>query len=411
MSAVEPAADEVPERPEALRVTPGGEVRVEAAAAAGGAGDAPSFLYLDCGAWMGDGRHVAAQRSFAVTCGGHVALCEFQAGRGARDGPAREGPEAQAISRLLATLAGPQRMDVTVRRWCVAPGAAGAGSGGDAPAVTVFLPDMHLPLVGRMPDLDPDLVPDPTLARCWCHGPIFARIDGAAARAAVYRAVGSRLTRNPNDWFYTMAASYHPAAEDLVRFLDRLARHGASAPFHLVHLGGLFDVWAGYKCVFHGMGFAGLVEPRILASVGEAEFLSRWRDTTLDGRPKDALTRLFRLPPEQRTLLSGQHGHFGPERLPPVDAGDAPRSLRTATFLAENRPDSMEGCVDQPPHARIGVLEGKAQFVPWMRVRRAGWRRELVAAAASRWAERPFAAYVMAHTYVPCLAEVRVGPG
>jgi len=394
--------DAVPERPEALRVTLGG-ASTHVTPSSGGA-SAPSFLYLDCGAWIGDGRYVAAQRSFAVVCGEHVALCELRAGRASRV-PERDGAEAQAITRLLSALAGPQRMDVTVHRWCVAPGAA--GTGGDPPTPTVFLPDMHLPLVGRMPDLDPELVPDPNLARCWCHGPIFARLDGAAARASRYRAVGSRITRNPNDWFYGMAASYDAAAEDLVRFLDRLTRYGASAPFHLVQLGGLFDVWAGFKCVFHGRGFAGFVEPRIVTAVGEREFLSEWQDIALPGRPKDALGRLFHIAPERRTLLSGSHGHFGPDG-PPV--ADGPRLLRTATFLAENRPEPLTCCVDQPPHARIGVLEGKAQYFPWTRVRQAGWRRELVAAAAARWAERPFAAYVMAHTYEPCLAEVWVDP-
>jgi hypothetical protein len=398
------AAGDVPERPLALRVTLGGAASPRVSPLDDGAASPPSFVYLDCGAWMGDGRHVAAQRSFAVVCGEHAVLCEFQAGGGM--GPeVRGGPEAQAVARLLSALAGPQRMDVVVRRWCVVRG-AGVG-GGEPPVPTVFLPDMHLPLVGRMPDLDPELVPDPRLARCWCHGPIFARIDGAAGRAAVYRAVGSRLTRNPNDWFYAMAASYHPAAEDLVRFLDRLARHGASAPFHLVHLGGLFDVWAGYKCVFHAQGFAGLVEPRIVAGVGERELVSRWRDAILDGRPKDAVARVLRIAPERRTLLSAPHGHF--ERLPDAMAvADAPASLRTATFLAENRPEPLACCVDQPPHARIGVLEGKAQFLPWTRVRPTGWRAELVGAAAARWAERPFAAYVMAHTHVPCLTEVHV---
>jgi hypothetical protein len=391
-----------PERPEALGVTFGAEAPAAVRVREPG-GDAASFLYLDCGAWMGDGRHVAAQRSFAVMCGEHVALCEFAAGRGMRL-PEHEGPEALAITRLLTSLAGPQRMDVTVHRWCVARGARPTG---EAPTLTVFLPDMHLPLVGKMPDLDPDLVPDPSLATCWCHGPIFARLDGTAARAAVYRAVGSRLTRNPNDWFYAMATSYHPAAEDLVRFLDRLTRHGATAPFHLVHLGGLFDVWAGYKCVFHAMGFAGLVEPRIVAGVGEQELAARWRDVTMAGRPKDALARLYRIAPERRTLLSAPHGHFDRKGAP---VGGEPRSLRTPAFLAENRPEPLGCCVDRPPHARVGMLEGKAQFLPWTRVRPAGWRRELVEAAAARWAERPFAAYVMAHTYVPCLAEVFVDP-
>ncbi len=389
---------DLPERPEAVRVTLGEAPDARAAARSG---EPPSFLYLDCGAWMGDGRHVAAQRSFAVVCGEHAVLCEFQAGRPMR-APSHPGPDAQAITRVLAALAGPQRMDVSGRRWCVRR--AHADSAGPA-TPTLFLPDMHLPLVGKMPDLDPDLVPDPTQARCWCHGPIFARLDGAAARASGYRAVGSRVTRNPNDWFYAMAASYHAAAEDLLRFLDRFGRHAAGAPCHLVQLGGLFDVWAGFKCIFHSQGFAGLVEPRIAAGVGERELASTWQDVILDGRPKTAVTRLFNLPADRRTLLSSAHGHFEHDAPP---AGAAPRALRTAAFLAENRPEPLRRCLDQPPHARVGVLEGKAQYLPWTRLREIGWRRELVTLAASRWAERPFATYVMAHTYEPCLAEVWV---
>jgi hypothetical protein len=389
----------IPDRPEALRVLPGGAV-----VAAEGPLSSPSFLYLDCGAWMGDGRDAAAQRSFAVVCGPHAVLCEFRAGRALRLPPA-EDPAAQAIQRLLSALAGPQRMDVAVHRWSEAPSAEDPGR---APAPTLFLPDLHLPLVGKMPDLDPDLVPDPALSRCWCHGPIFARIDGRGARVARYRAVGSRVTRNPNDWFYALAASHDAAAADLGRLLDRLLRHAAAAPLHLVQLGGLFDVWAGYKCVFHGRGVGGFVEPNIVTGVGEAEYHERWQEMALPGKPKDALTRLFRFPPERRTLLSAGHGHFGPEGSP---WPPGPRRLRTATFLAENRPEPLALCTDDPPHARIGVYEGRAHYVPWQRTRRPGWREELVAAAAARWAEDAFPVYVMAHTYEPCLVEVRVEVG
>jgi hypothetical protein len=259
-----------------------------------------------------------------------------------------------------------------------------------------------------MPDLDPELVPDPMLARCWCHGPIFARIDGSRAGTSRYRAVGSRLTRNPNDWFYGLAASYDAAAEDLVRLLDRLGRYGAGAPIHLVQLGGLFDVWAGYRCVFHGRGFAAFVEPRIVAGVGEREYLAEWQGLTLPSRPKAALERLFGLAPERRTLLAATHGHFG-EDGPPLPT--SPRALRTATFLAENRPEPLASCADDPPYAKVGVFEGKAQFVPWERRRPPGWRAEPVAAAAARWAAEPFPVYVMAHTHEPCLAEVRVEAG
>lgn len=394
----------VPDQPMALEVN-GAEVTIAEPRAP--TDESRSFLYVDCGAWMGDGRHLAAQRSFAVACGDQVALCEFQAGRAAPS-PQHDGAAAQPIARALTALAGPQRMDVTVRRWAVARASRDAHDDGssavDQDRVIVFLPDMHLPLVGRMPDLDPDLVPDPRLAKCWCHGPIFARIDQEAAakgQKPVYRAVGSRLTRSPNDWFYAMAASYQSAAEDLVRFLDRYTRYAASAPAHLVQLGGMFDVWAGYKCLFHSMGFAGLVEPRIVAGAGEREFAARWRDATLDGRVKDAIGRLYRIPVGRRTLLSAPHGHAG---APP---SDEPPWLRASSVFAENRPEPID-CVDQPPHALVGMIEGKAQFFPWKRVRPAGFRRELVAAAARRFRDEPFAAYVMAHTHVPCLAEVTV---
>jgi hypothetical protein len=381
----------IPDRPEALRVSRGAVL----------AGDArprpPSFLYLDCGAWMGDGRTMAAQRSFAIVCGPHAVLCAFGAGRPVRL-PDHAGPEAQAAARLIAALAGPQKMDVTVVRWLVAPEASGPAT------PTLFLPDLHLPLIGPMPDLDPELVPDPMLARCWCHGPIFARLDGAVTRSR-YRAVGSRITRNPNDWFCALAASYDAAAEDLVRFLDRLARHAASAPVHVVQLGGLFDVWVGYKCVFHGRGFAGFVEPNIVLGAGEREYFARWREIALPGRRKDAVERLFQIAPERRTLLAATHGH---DELEDAPAPEGPRQLRTAAFLAENHPEPLDCCIDEPPHAKVGVFEGKAQYIPWDRKRLPGWREELVTAAAARWAEQPFPVYVMAHTYEPCLAEVWV---
>ena len=121
-----------------------------------------------------------------------------------------------------------------------------------------------------------------------------------------------------------------------------------------------------------------------------------------------AHTRLYRIAPERRTLLSAAHGHFAEDA---ASAPPGPRELRTAAFLAENRPEPLAGCIDEPPHARVGVFEGKAEYHPWRRQRSPGWRAELVAAAAARWAEAPFPIYVMAHTHEPCLAEVRVEVG
>ena len=228
--------------------------------------DAGDFLYLDCGAWVGDADEEGARRDFALVAGGLVALCEFRSGDPVELLPASDDA-ARAINRALTALAGPQRCDVTVRRTARA---STPPVGDDAPQVHLLLPDMHLPILTTLPELHPDLIPDPTKATCPCHGPIISRIlYGSQQEAAAYRAVGASISRNPNDWIYMMAQSYESAAKDLVRLVDRVAKLGAAV--HLVQLGGLFDLWDGYNCMFQGSGRMAWLRPEILRHVPEED--------------------------------------------------------------------------------------------------------------------------------------------
>ena len=64
------------------------------------------FLFLDCGAWMGDGETQPAQRDFALVCGSSaVALCEFAPGD-VIEPLQGDSPETSALNRALAVLAG-----------------------------------------------------------------------------------------------------------------------------------------------------------------------------------------------------------------------------------------------------------------------------------------------------------------
>ena len=368
-------------------------------------GEQPSFVYVDCGAWMGDGRNAPLQRSFVLQCGSVVALCEFRPGSVWRPKEATGDPANAAVDRVLKALAGPQAMDVVVRARVATPWSGSAA----ANAVNVFLPDMHLPLITPMPDVDRDLVPDPAQATCWCHGPIFARIDGKVGQLSEYRAIGTYLSRNPNDWFQLLANTYRAAADDLIRFLDRLSRLGLNTRYHVIHLGGVFDVWAGYQCVFHARGLAAYMRPRIVATAGEESFRSKWVEQTVDGRIKEAVTRLFRVQSDRRTVLSAPLTHARPElglAEPPAESG--PRSLRTDEFFAENRPEPVDYCEDRPPHAVLGIAEQRAQLIPWTRRPHEAWRERYVHAAGIAWRRARFPLYVMAHSHVPCLMPVVV---
>lgn len=356
------------------------------------------FTLIDCGAWTGDGKTNAAQRSFGLVCGRTAVLCDYSGTRPVQlltDGPP---DEIEPLNKALLTLAGPMRLDVTVRK--------ALRSIADAPlpeppprgdrTVYLLLPEMHLPLVPRLPDVDPDLVPDPSKATCACHGPVVSRmLYGTKEAPSRYRAVGAPLSRNPNDWFYWMAESYRAVATDLIKLLDRLSKHPSSSPMHIVQLGDLYEVWTGYRCVLQAMGRTALVEPSIVAGRDPESLLAEWSDKTLGTRSRDAVSRLVGLPRQRRTLLSrdsrGQAAWF-----------EEPGVLR-----AEREPAGGDDPAE-PPVALLALREQEAQFRPWRRDETLGFRAQILADVLVRHRERAFPIHATANAREPCLINVVV---
>lgn len=370
---------------------------------AGGGGDAiegrDGFTLLDCGAWAGDGKTSAAQRSFGLVCGRTAVLCEFSGTRPVQ--PLADGPpdEIAPLNRALGTLAGPMRFDVTVRK--ALRSIAGAPLPEPPPrgerTVYLLLPDLRLPLVPRLPDVDPDLVPDPSKATCACHGPIVSRmLYGTPEAPARYRAVGAPLSRNPNDWFYWMAESYRAVATDLLKLLDRLSKHPSPSPVHVVQLGGLCEVWTGYRCVLQRMGRAALVEPSIVGGRDPEALLAKWSDKALGTKSRDAVSRLVGLPRQRRTLLS-------------TDTGAQATWFEEPGVLRAERGPEQEEISAERPLAVLALREQQAQFRPWRRDAPPGCRAQALADVLARRRERAFPIHAMAHAGEPCLINVIVG--
>lgn len=353
---------------------------------------ADELVYLDCGAWSGDGKSAAAQRSFGVVCGRTAVLCEFSGTRPVellQSGPA---DEIEPINKLLLTLAGPMRLDVTVRAWLRSRGGDPLPPASGGRTAYLLLPDLRLPLVARLPDVNPDLVPDPNKATCSCHGPVVTRmLYGTKEAPTRYRVVGAPLSRNPNDWFYWMADSYKAVAADIIKLLDRLSKHPPSSPAHLVQLGRLCEVWTGYQCVLSSIGRAAFVRPTRLDGGGPEALLSAWSGKVLATKTLDALTRLIGLPQKRRSLLDGYEN---------------PGFEAPGVLFAERLPKA-ERSGDEPPTAFLALREQKAQFRPWRIAAPPGFRVSILVHMLRRLEARPFPIYAAAGTQSPCLIRIR----
>jgi hypothetical protein len=295
--------------------------------------------FLDCGTWQGDGKSLPVQRPFAVVCGHTVVLCEFSGTQPMQ--PVKDGPPAdiERIQRLLSTLAGPMRFDVCVRgiRRLDIPISTG---------IHVFLPEMHLPLVPKLPDVDPNLVADPNQATCSCHGPVITRmLYGAPEAPNRYRVVAAPLSRNPNDWFYWMAEVHRALADDLIKFLDRLAKYPSSESVHLVQLGGLAEVWQGYRCMVQSLGWAAYVRPTIVDDLAPEKLLEEWSGKTIATKNRDAVERAVHWQRRGAVLLH---------------ASSQASLERAGAFVAEVRHASM---TREPPSAFLALREQKARLV------------------------------------------------
>ena len=301
-------------------------------------------------------------------------------------------------------------MDVSVRAWARAPSRSAPD------LVTIFLPDMHLPLrSATMPELDPDLIPDPQQATCWCHGPIFARIDGTVPQKSVYRAVGTFLSRNPNDWFQLLANTYRLASEDLIRFLDRpRSTRLGGPPTHVLHqLGGLFEVWAGFQCIFHARGIArpSCDQRESVANAGEHAFRSTcWSNIAVKGRTKDAVDRMIRMPDARRTLARRPpHTRATRDGIGRAALGGGIACQANGELPRRESPRAGD-VLRRPSSARsVGTRRAEgAKMLPWTRGHRIGWREEYLASAGRAWCACAFPLYAMAHSHVACIAYVVV---
>lgn len=299
----------------------------------------PELTFLDCGVWMGDGKSIPAQRPFAVAFGRTLALCEYSGTQPMQPWPHGDPADLEPIHRLLGTLAGPMRFDVTIRdvRRLDAP----------LPDVLhIFLPEMHLPLVPRLPDVDPKIVPDPNQATCACHGPVIKRmLYGAADAPTRYRVVAAPMSRNPNDWFYWLAEVHRAVADDLIKFLDRLAKVPGQDKLHLMQLGGLAEVWLGYRCALQSLGWAAYVKPTVLDDLGPEKLLAEWSDKTVTTKHRDAV---------ERALVWQRRGAVL------LHASEQPSWARHGALVAEVR---SEDIVRESPMAFLALREQKARLI------------------------------------------------
>lgn len=288
--------------------------------------------------------------------------------------------EISALNKLLLALAGPMRLDVSISNIERIPlPSANAGQNQDR-GVYLLLPGPRLPLVTPMPDLDPELIPDPMRANCPCHGPVVSRmLYGTPELPSRYRAVGALLSRNPSDWFYLMAESHRAAASDLCKLLDRLNRLGPTFPLHIVVLGSLCELWTGYKCVFQGSGRAAFIAPEILQHVGEEALRDHWLKVVMNTKNREAVQRFLRLPKQRRSVLGAEA--FERKGLLLADGSAAYRSIFP----------------EEPPLAFLALREQKAQFRPWRRDHGEAFRFLSLVSGAARWGGRGVGMYATAH--------------
>lgn len=350
------------------------------------------FLYVDCGVWAGDDRSSPARRCFVVVCGRSVVLCEFRVGDPFEDLTGGPEPERTRLNRALRCIAGRQRLDVQVVRFMRAESEAPAS---EDPPLYVFLPEAQLPLATKTRDLDADLIPDPRAATCLCCGPILQRIMYGEQIESEYRAYGCNLGRDPNGWFLGMTENFYDAADDLITFFGRLTKLRRTEPLHLVQLGELFEVWAGYACCFQASGRSAIVIPQVVRA-GMRELTERWRDVAVNNSIRRALDVVTRFSPSSRTMFDT----------------DTPLFEQPNVFWAERPPAVVD---DEQPMGMFELLVQNALFLPWRRCLDPAGRESALRVAVERWSARadtgaPFPIYVTAHSQIPCLTKIRINP-
>ena len=262
------------------------------------------FAYMDVGCWAGSGRDKMwpRHREFGVVYGPIVVLCAFaQDGEYARygnpptwgafgsavtthaiDATIRKHPRWEPVGNLLARLAGilkvensdlPLPLHILGVTAVASPYVPVPACGPEDP-ITVFIGDLHAPVVTRPADAHlTDLGREMLRGRLDINSVLEMLPTGLLPPAAILN-VAEKVVEacGKMDWNRTTSAAsmnrwfdlYHgeqerradifeTAGADLRKFVDALAGfHQETHPLEVVQLGDLFDLWLGFQCAFEG---------------------------------------------------------------------------------------------------------------------------------------------------------------
>ena|GEM_PF-2943892 len=209
----------------------------------------PSFIYLDCGAWVDDADgYGLKRRNFGLVCGPHVYLCSFY--RRQNKQQLRGTSKVKSVEDFLDGLA-QSGCGVTVDHYARASDKMPLSANTkDDPTLYLFLGDLHLPPISwfvkqlelkaeyeewrkRRPDWPEDFPPPPL-----------------QPQADIFRSAGADLT-----FFLNGLCSLPSSVKDLL---------------HFIQLGDMFELWLGRTYQFQ----PGLWEPNWVGneSIGTTAF-------------------------------------------------------------------------------------------------------------------------------------------
>jgi hypothetical protein len=207
--------------------------------------DSPSFVYLDCGAWLDNADGKGKQcRDFGLVCGPHVYLCKF-----VKAGPAAQS-DVKSVGKFLRALAdggcGSQ-----IVKYAYAKGVS-AESLTD-PSLYLFIPDLHMPPVTWFCKRE-------TLT--WMGTELNAATPAWLAGTEAFKA-SDGLYRNYFRWAQYGRDHNKPpvsilpgdtpdifgnAGRDLAYLLTGLSKLPAAIQelLHVIHIGDMFELWLGH---------------------------------------------------------------------------------------------------------------------------------------------------------------------
>ncbi len=369
----------------------------------------PTLVYLDCGRWGGDGNPYKLQRNFGIIWGRWVVLCEFKGHSGSFP-PSVDG--GKLIDQFLCSLCtGNSSVHIIKKVYC----RQGIFEEVAWQNLHLLLPDLHLPLVTRIPNRQQHMSQ---------YGVYYSVDNGVPAWGRCLGRYAYRYTPGSAgtvDWFtqyfrgdiFGGSAGYPALAEhDMVNFLTLVGKCPIAERIHLVQLGDMYDLWIGLQpyfvaCKEHKVK---LVKGKDREGHTAEDFIRYWVERTNreNARVIDAFDSLK---VAHKTWLYGNHDNYLSPWTCPKSIGKLPvrvREIRKHGLFLEHghRADSSNR------DGALGVLSGHeiTQDVfskPSIRNIDPNRRRLWTINAAISWVVNPnFFIYAMAHTHSPFLTEL-----